>query len=230
EITACLSVSVAVGTVAIMLIGLPAKPAPPRFILDRNHAADASARRCLVAIALHALAVAVAVGRALEYPPQPGDATAFPRVLFNFGLCYTIGVSLSVLQKYPQRAAGLLPYAMLIVTIGLIAAWIAPAAEWPVAVIAVGTGLAHAGPRAWLMLLVPDAQRGGADLGAALGAIAGAALGVGLPRSLSPAALPPVRVALAVALCIAAFRFFFRELFEQSLEFFLWIFYPVRGY
>jgi hypothetical protein len=79
------AVGLPAGGVAILLIPVPARPAVPRFLVDRTHAAAAAARRCLAAIALHAVVAALAVTRAREFHSEPGVPDTFPRVLFLLG-------------------------------------------------------------------------------------------------------------------------------------------------
>lgn len=222
-------VGVGIGGLVILMIAFfrsPTKPAAPRFLRDKSHDANFHARRSLAAIALHALVVALAAGRALEFF---GDPASFSVALLLFGSSYAAGIILSLLQQYPQRSMGLLPYATLLVSLGFVCAWIAPGAEWPLALLGVGAGLAHVAPRAWLVLLVPPAQRGGATYLALVAAIVGATVGAGLTLAVPAAALPAVRALIALALFVAAVWFLFRELFEQTLEFFLWVCYPVFG-
>jgi len=215
----------AIGTV-VVVVRAPAAPRAPVFLFTRSHAADAASRRCVAAITLHGLVVALVVGRVLEFRSELDQLS---RVVFLFGAFYVLGVVLSLLQRYPQRSMGLAPYAALLVAAGFVCTWIVPRAEWPVVVLGIGIGLGHAAPRAWLVLLVPPNQRGPAALLAALAAIAGAAAGAGLAVEVPAAALPAVRVLIALVLLGAAIWFLFRELIEQTLEFFLWIWYPVTA-
>src|SRR5262249_34392006 len=152
--------------ITVLVIRSPASPPAPMFLFTRSHAADSAARRCLATAALHALVVALVVGRALEFR---SDIAELSRVSFVFGAFYVLGIVFSLLQRYPQRSIGLVPYAVLLITLGFICTWIAPSAEWPAALFGVGVGLAHVAPRAWLVLLVPPNQRGG---GGALGVFA----------------------------------------------------------
>jgi 1-acyl-sn-glycerol-3-phosphate acyltransferase len=205
----------------------------PFFLWDRSHAASSDARRSLAAGALQALVVTLAVVLALHHPANPDQPKSSPWMLAGLGAGYAVGVLISWWQEFPQRQVGLLPLAGWAAVVAALAAWIQPAAEWPVLLLGGACGLAHAGPRNWLDVMLPPGQRA---KGLALMAIA---YGIGISLALAllvgtalfpPAVLGGLRLLVCTIVAVLATRYFLRELVEQITEAVIWISYLVRGY
>ncbi|MFL5340366.1 MAG: lysophospholipid acyltransferase family protein, partial [Gemmataceae bacterium] len=219
------------GLLVVLLIYVVPPPIgarEPYFLTDRSHFGSSDARRCLITVCGHALVVALLIGWALEALPELVQPHPFPRRLFLFGASYALGVGTAALQKYPQRAIGLVPLAAALALIGVLCAWAAPASLWPAWPLGFACGLAHPGARNWLLVTVPDGQRGPALVLAAAAQILGASLGVALGQFVPR----PELARVAVLLMFTAFAAWIlkRELVEQSMEFILWTCYPIRGY
>ena len=218
----------------LVVIGLlyvilpPAGTAEPFFLLDRTHIGSNAARRCLLAIAGHAVCVALLLGWAMQVPAVPGQPYPFPRRLFLFGAAYAVGVLISYLQKHVQRAVGLIPLAALLAVIGAIIAALVPAASWPAWPLGIAAGMVHGPARNWLLVTVPPGQRAGALTLAAFLQILGAIIGVLLFLLLPPSDI--IRILILLLLCALSIYLFLRELVEQLTEFVLWPFYPIHGY
>lgn len=195
------------------------------FLFDRSHISNKFARRALIAGACHALLVALAVGLVLQSPSEPGH---FPRLLWRAGIAYFVGIALSLVERYPQRALGFVPIAAIFAAVGLLIAWIAPGAVWPILLLGGSLGLAHTPPRIELLAnLAPRQRIAGLALLVAAQAM-GALAGMAMIRYASP--IHMTAAIGAILLAVAAVCLFLRELIEIVVEPVLAIAYTIRPY
>ncbi len=220
--------AVAIFVTILCLVPWGSSPRVRFFLFDRQHASNAIARRALFAAGCHALMAAFLVSLALESSPESNDPLPFPRLLWQAGIAYLVGMLLSLWQCFPQRLSGLIPVAALLSALTLLIALIAPSAEWPILVLAFGLGLAHTAPRNDLLANVPPRQRPAGLALMMLAQIIGVLAAVGLMR-----AIPSTRMAgalIAIGLAAIAVYFYLREFIELLVEAILAVTYPIRGY
>jgi 1-acyl-sn-glycerol-3-phosphate acyltransferase len=223
----------AFGIIGFFLLALSPRgesAAAPFFLTNRNHASDGIARKSLIAAAGHALFVALACDVAIRFPMHADSAGAFPRVLGLGAIAYIAGIVLAVWQRYPQRAVGLLPVGGVLATIGMVAAWISPSAEWPVLLLGLALGLGHTPPRNDLLANIPPGQQIPGLLLMALAQGFGVAIGVELMSFFPGDAARPIRLVLAILLTSAAAFGYLRELIESIVEVILAVTNPIRAY
>ncbi len=203
------------------------EPSPPArfFLFDRSHVANRLALRSLITGGLHALLVALAIGLALQSPAEPDRLAP---LLSRAGIAYIVGIALSLYQRYPQCAAALIPVAAVFAVIAFICTWIAPGAQWPILLLGVSLGLAHAPPRNDLLANLPPRQRlAGLTLMVAAQAI-GLSIGIALVRFVAP--IHVTAALIAILLAAAAVYSYLRDLIELLLEPVLAVAYTIRPY
>jgi 1-acyl-sn-glycerol-3-phosphate acyltransferase len=195
------------------------------FLLDRGHVSNALARRSLIAGGCHALLAATAIALVHSSPAASGY---FAPIMSQIGIFYIVGIGLSLWQRYPQRAAGLIPVAAILATIAFLMAWIAPAAEWPLLFLSVALGLAHSPPRIDLLADLPPRQRGAGMILMIAAQTLGVLIGIALIRL-----VPSIRIStfvISIVLAVVAVWSYMRELIELLVEPILAVTYPIRGY
>jgi 1-acyl-sn-glycerol-3-phosphate acyltransferase len=213
-------IGVALGT---LLIPRPAKGKERFFLFDRSHSASWDARRALATGFGQAAVVTLAAGWVGNLF---GSGHGETRGLLLFAAGYLMGALLPIVQKYPMRQFGLLPWAAIFSCILLGIHWLAPGQEWPVYLLGGVLGLTHIPPRNFLLVAAPAFQRGRAMSLMVLSQ----AIGVLLGATLLKFAAPVVWFVATLGLTALAIRFLFREMFEQLAEVILAPFYRIKGY